>query len=101
MADIAARLTREVRAAGAAGGVLFAWLDEWFKHTWVTIDLEVPAGRSSLWHNMEDTEQHYGVLGEDAGAAAHATTGPSRHPAVCLPSLALLPLRISCILLLT
>src|SRR5205814_4098548 len=41
MAEIDARLTREVRAAGAAGGVLFAWLDEWFKHTWVTIDLEV------------------------------------------------------------
>src|SRR5205823_8746842 len=36
MAEIDARLTREVRAAGAAGGVLFAWLDEWFKHTWVT-----------------------------------------------------------------
>src|SRR5882762_6817582 len=57
MADIDARLTREVRAAGAAGGVLFAWLDEWFKHTWVTVDLEVPATRGRLWHNVEDAEQ--------------------------------------------
>src|SRR5437667_416865 len=57
MAEIDARLTREVRAAGAAGGVLFAWLDEWFKHTWVTIGLEVPAERDRLGQHMEDAEQ--------------------------------------------
>src|SRR3989441_11404709 len=82
MAEIDARLTREVRAAGAAGGVLFAWLDEWFKHTWVTIDLEVPAERSRLWHNMEDAEQHYGLMGEYAGASADATPEPGGDPAV-------------------
>ena len=90
MAEIDARLTREVRAAGAAGGVLFAWLDEWFKHTWVTIDLEVPAERSRLWHNMEDAEQHYGLMGEYAGASADATPQPGGGPAVwrALPVLA-------------
>src|SRR3989454_3293895 len=90
MAEIDARLTREVRAAGAAGGVLFAWLDEWFKHTWVTIDLEVPAERSRLWHNMEDAEQHYGLMGEYAGASADATSQPGGDPAVwrALPVLA-------------
>ena len=67
MAEIDARLTMEIRDAGAAGGVLFSWLDEWFKHTWVTIDLEVPAERTRLWHNVEDAEQHYGLLGEYAG----------------------------------
>jgi tetratricopeptide repeat protein len=69
MAEIDARLTREVRESGAAGGILFAWLDEWFKHTWVTVDLEVPAARTRLWHNVEDAEQHYGLLGEYAGRA--------------------------------
>ena len=90
MAEIDARLTREVRASGAAGGVLFAWLDEWFKHTWVTIDLEVPAERSRLWHNMEDAEQHYGLMGEYAGASADATPEPGGDPAVwrALPVLA-------------
>ena len=81
MAEIDARLTREVRAAGAAGGVLFAWLDEWFKHTWVTIDLEVPAERTRLWHNVEDAEQHYGLMGEDAGPA-DTTPEPGGAPAV-------------------
>jgi len=90
MAEIDARLTREVRAAGAAGGVLFAWLDEWFKHTWVTIDLEVPAERSRLWHNVEDAEQHYGLMGEYAGPSASATPEPGGDPAVwrALPVLA-------------
>ena len=90
MADIDARLTREVRAAGAAGGVLFAWLDEWFKHTWVTIDLEVPAERSRLWHNVEDAEQHYGLMGEYGGASGDATPAPGGDPAVwrALPVLA-------------
>jgi hypothetical protein len=81
MAEIDARLTREVREAGAAGGVLFAWLDEWFKHTWVTIDLEVPAERTRLWHNMEDAEQNYGLLGEYAGPA-NTTPEPGGDPAV-------------------
>jgi tetratricopeptide (TPR) repeat protein len=80
MARIDARLTREVRESGAAGGVLFAWLDEWFKHTWVTIDLETPPERTRLWHNMEDAEQNYGLLGEYAGPA-DATPEPGGDPA--------------------
>ena len=82
MAEIDARLTREVRAAGAAGGILFAWLDEWFKHTWVTVDLEVPAERTRLWHNVENAEQHYGLLGEYGGASAGVTPEPGGDPAV-------------------
>ncbi len=81
MAQIDARLTREIHEAGAAGGVLFAWLDEWFKHTWVTIDLETPPERTRLWHNMEDAEQHYGMVGEYAGAAG-ATPEPGGDAAM-------------------
>jgi tetratricopeptide (TPR) repeat protein len=69
MATIDARLTREIREAGLAGGIVFAWLDEWFKHTWVTVDLELPAERTRLWHNVMDAEQNYGLLGEYAGSA--------------------------------
>lgn len=79
MAEIDARLTREIRDAGAAGGILFSWLDEWFKHTWVTIDLEVPAARTRLWHNVEDAEQHYGLLGEYAGPSP-GTPEPGGDP---------------------
>src|ERR1043166_8001427 len=79
MAAIDVRLTREIREAGLAGGIVFAWLDEWFKHTWVTIDLELPAARTRLWHNVMDAEQNYGLLGEYAGAAG-ATPEPGGDP---------------------
>src|SRR5205807_2604953 len=72
--------TREIREAGLAGGLVFAWLDEWFKHTWVTIDLELPAERTRLWHNVMDAEQNYGLLGEYAGAG-DATPEPGGEAA--------------------
>jgi hypothetical protein len=67
MAAIDARLTREIRESGAAGAIIFAWMDEWFKRNWVVIDFEAPAERTRLWHNMMDAEQNYGILGEYAG----------------------------------
>src|SRR3989475_736473 len=79
MAALDARLAREIREAGAAGGILFSWLDEWFKHTWVTIDLELPPERTRLWHNVMNAEQNYGLLGEYAGAAG-ATPEPGGPP---------------------
>src|SRR2546426_1054559 len=81
MAEIDVRLTREVRAAGAAGGVLFAWLDEWLRHTWGTMDREARGEPTRLWHNVEDAEQHYGLMGEDAGPA-DMTPEPGGAPAV-------------------
>ena len=69
MAAIDARLTREIREAGLAGGILFAWIDEWFKHNWVVVDLEAPAERNRLWFNPMDAEQNYGLLAQPAGAA--------------------------------
>src|SRR3989449_8325214 len=79
MAPLDARLAREIREAGAAGGILFSWLDEWFKHTWVTIDLELPPERTRLWHNVMNAEQNYGLLGEYAGAAG-VTPAPRGAP---------------------
>jgi hypothetical protein len=60
-AEINARLTREVAAAGMAGGVLFSWIDEWFKHTWLDGPQERPAERNRMWWNRMNPEQHYGV----------------------------------------
>jgi len=75
MAEIDVRLTREIRDAGLAGGILFAWLDEWFKHSWVVIDLEAPPERTPHWHNVMGPEQHYGLLGQYAGLATRPTPG--------------------------
>jgi hypothetical protein len=67
MAAIDARLTREIREAGAAGSILFAWLDEWFKKNWAVIEYEIPLDHTRLWHNVMDAEQNYGILGQYAG----------------------------------
>lgn len=70
MGAIDARLTRDISEAGAAGGILFAWMDEWFKRNWVVIDFEIPLENTRQWHNMMDAEQNYGLLGQYAGAAS-------------------------------
>ncbi len=70
MASIDARLTREIRESGAAGAVVFAWMDEWFKKNWIVIDFEQPADRNRLWLNAMDAEQNYGILGQYAGREA-------------------------------
>ncbi len=69
MARIDARLTREIRESGAAGGIIFAWMDEWFKKNWLVIDYEIPSENNRQWHNVMDAEQNYGILGVYAGAA--------------------------------
>ncbi|HKV73247.1 MAG TPA: tetratricopeptide repeat protein [Gemmatimonadales bacterium] len=69
-AAINARLTREIREAGLAGAIIFAWLDEWFKKNWIVIDYEIPLENTRQWHNMMDAEQNYGILGLYAGDEA-------------------------------
>ena len=75
MAERDVQLTRDIRDAGLAGGILFAWLDEWFKHNWVTIDVEVPAERTRMWHNVMDAEQNYGLVGLYAGDSTRPEPG--------------------------
>ncbi|HET7040285.1 MAG TPA: hypothetical protein VFH97_10400, partial [Gemmatimonadales bacterium] len=62
MAAIDARLTREIAAAGMAGGIVFAWIDEWFKRNWLVSGFELPAERNRLWLNRLDPEQMYGLI---------------------------------------
>jgi hypothetical protein len=62
MAAVDARLTREIAAAGMAGGVVFAWIDEWFKRNWLVSAFELPAERNRLWLNRLDPEQMYGLI---------------------------------------
>jgi hypothetical protein len=62
MAIAVTRLTREIEAAGMAGGAVFGWIDEWFKRAWISSPLELPPDRSRMWWNRMDPEQHYGVL---------------------------------------
>lgn len=64
-ARINATLTRLIAETGMAGGVFFAWIDEWFKRNWLVADLELPPDRNRLWLNRLDPEQQYGLLATD------------------------------------
>ncbi|PMC40676.1 hypothetical protein CJ195_02870 [Bacillus sp. UMB0899] len=47
-----------------AGGLVFAWQDEWFKRTWNTMDYDNP-NRRPYWDNIQTNEQHFGLLSFD------------------------------------
>jgi hypothetical protein len=63
-----ADMLRDVEEEGYAGGIVFEWADEWFKFTWNTVDLEVPAERRQLWRNDLTNEEHFGVVASEPGA---------------------------------
>ncbi|HET6372638.1 MAG TPA: tetratricopeptide repeat protein [Candidatus Polarisedimenticolia bacterium] len=66
--EIDARMFEEIHDSGCAGGILFAWLDEWFKKNWLVIAFEVPWDNKKNWLNNLDPEENYGLLGCKPGA---------------------------------
>ena len=64
---INADMLRDIQEEGFASGILFAWIDEWFKFTWNTVDLELPRDRRQLWRNDLTNEEHFGVMTAEPG----------------------------------
>ena len=54
---------------GVAGGIVFMWLDEWFKFTWNTIDYELPPGNRAMWRSVFTNEEHFGIIAAEPGPA--------------------------------
>ena len=65
--EINAELLGIIDSVGASGAFVFEWVDEWFKFTWNTIDLEVPGGRRSLWMSPWTNEAHFGLVAVEPG----------------------------------
>lgn len=59
------RLLDDIVDAGAAGALLFALYDEWFKVNWLVSRSETPRDRDPLWHNVLDPEEGYGLIAFD------------------------------------
>ena len=62
------RMFRAIHDSGCAGGILFAWIDEWFKKNWLVIEFEEPLERKPLWYNVQDAEENYGLIAYRPGA---------------------------------
>jgi len=59
------RMLEAIKREGYAGGVIFEWMDEWVKKTWVTEFFMIPYDRHILWHNVVDPEQNYGLMANE------------------------------------
>lgn len=59
-----AELFERLVDAGTAGGMVFAWQDEWFKRTWNTMEYTDP-NRRPYWLNVQSPEQRFGLLSFD------------------------------------
>lgn len=64
-AEVLTRMTRNIRDAGCAGGLVFEWMDEWWKRVSddFTRPFTLPVERAPLWMNLLDPEQFFGILG--------------------------------------
>ncbi|MFC1729725.1 T9SS type A sorting domain-containing protein [candidate division KSB1 bacterium] len=57
------RLLHNIHNSGCGGGMQFAWIDEWFKRTWITDPVDYNPDRRILWQNMGAAEQCFGLIG--------------------------------------
>ena len=56
------RLLRTIENTNCGGGIHFAWIDEWFKRTWITDPIDYNPEDRILWHNVTAAEQNYGLV---------------------------------------
>ena len=61
---LVAAMFADIDHAGTAGGIAFAWQNEWFKRTW-NLDARSVPGRRPFWSNVETPEQRFGLLAFD------------------------------------
>lgn len=56
------RIMNNIESLGLAGGMMFSWIDEWWKPTWLTNEFDFPFERRAYWHNIMAPEQNYGLI---------------------------------------
>ena len=66
-----ARMIDNLHASRYAGAVVFAWMDEWWKATWIVTPQTFPIARYRLWHNVMSPEQNYGLIAWDLPAPSY------------------------------
>jgi hypothetical protein len=68
------RLSYAIYDSGCAGGVVFAWIDEWFKKIWLWAEFYNPWDDRKLWFNFLDPEKNFGMLALHPGSPGPTAT---------------------------
>jgi hypothetical protein len=55
------RMMHNIQDANCGGGILFSWIDEWFKYVWIFGQTTNPSTRQR-WHNIYSAEENYGLI---------------------------------------
>lgn len=76
-AAIVAQLSQSIQEAGCAGGIVFALVDEWYKHNWLRVHFQDPGERAPLWIDELDPEKRYGAIGFRLGKAKLFSSDPA------------------------
>lgn len=61
------RLLHNIQDANCAGGAMFAWIDEWFKRTWIVEGYMENTATRAFWHNLVSPEQNFGLISFETG----------------------------------
>jgi tetratricopeptide (TPR) repeat protein len=75
--EFVSRMLREIHENRYAGGVVFEFLDEWFKSTWSVAPFESPSDHRRMWFNAESPEESYGIMASRPGSARIRLDGRS------------------------
>jgi hypothetical protein len=83
--ELVSSMFNTIHRKGYAGGIVFEFMDEWFKGTWSRTPLAIPAERRRLWFDAESPEQSYGLLANRPETPVRVDGDPSdwaRIPAI-------------------
>ncbi|KAB2814615.1 T9SS type A sorting domain-containing protein [Phaeocystidibacter luteus] len=61
--ELGMRMLKNIYSANCGGGFYFAWIDEWFKQTWITNPYETTPSARIMWPNYTAAEQNFGLIG--------------------------------------
>jgi len=75
--ELVASMLGTIHETGYAGGIVFEFMDEWFKGTWSATPLEIPIERRRLWFNAESPEQSYGLVATRPATPVRVDGDPS------------------------
>ncbi len=75
--DLIGTMISTIHEQKLAGGIVFEFMDEWFKGTWSVSPLTIPEERRRLWFNAESPEQSYGLIAQRPASPVRVDGDPS------------------------